>query len=466
MFQYAKSLWFDHSFKMNPPIKWAIFEFVVPQWAPGLSIPYTPLLAILSHTFFHNDTSIRQIPSPTLPNYEQTLLHDPAYVYCSVLNPAITALTTTILYLLCVELGLPKKRAVAIALTFGLISPAAVYSKLDFAQPLFSLFVIAGFLLLLKASKEQGVLCLMLSGVSFGLAILSRSEFMIFTPILVFAVCFMPPWKAVLNPYGLAERVKKVFAFILPLCVMVVINQAITFLKFGTWLNTGYPIASLLVFRLSHWTTAFAGNLISPGRGILVFFPISLLSVVGIRRFIAINSWFAATTVTFLFATLAFYPFWRTWDAGMSWGPRYLIPIVPYLCLLGYLALPPKLGPNYKVLMGILLAVCAIDTLQGLLFDFLHFYASLQLSSDQLDQQYYHFSIFASPLFVGWRDLLHPESFDIKWLQPGTGGFKLIFPLFGLLSLLILGKVWLNFFRSPQTDLERTFELSGNLLHK
>ena len=178
MFQYAKSLWFDHSFKMNPPIKWAIFEFVVPQWAPGLSIPYTPLLAILSHTFFHNDTSIRQIPSPTLPNYEQTLLHDPAYVYCSVLNPAITALTTTILYLLCVELGLPKKRAVAIALTFGLISPAAVYSKLDFAQPLFSLFVIAGFLLLLKASKEQGVLCLMLSGVSFGLAVLSRSEFL------------------------------------------------------------------------------------------------------------------------------------------------------------------------------------------------------------------------------------------------------------------------------------------------
>src|SRR5690242_9408826 len=73
MFQYGKSLCFDHSFKMSPSVKWGAFEFVVPQWAPGLSLAYTPLLAVVSRTIFRGDPSVRQIPSPSQANYEYSL---------------------------------------------------------------------------------------------------------------------------------------------------------------------------------------------------------------------------------------------------------------------------------------------------------------------------------------------------------------------------------------------------------
>src|SRR4029077_20293449 len=141
------------------------------------------LLAVLSRTIFRGDPSVRQIPSPSQANYEYSLLHDPAYAYCAVLNPAVTALTAAILYLLSVELGLATERAAATALSFGLISPATVYSKLDFAQPLASFLLLLTFFFWLKGAKKYHFLCLSLAGISAGLAVLTRSEFIVLMPI-------------------------------------------------------------------------------------------------------------------------------------------------------------------------------------------------------------------------------------------------------------------------------------------
>ncbi|PYS11895.1 MAG: hypothetical protein DMG15_16180 [Acidobacteria bacterium] len=76
---------------------------------------------------------------------------------------------------------------------------------------------------------------------------------------------------------------------------MVLLNQAINFLKFGSWLSAGYPLSYYLVFDPQHWLTAFVGNLVSPGRGILFFFPASILSVVGIKKMMKTHRWFAGT---------------------------------------------------------------------------------------------------------------------------------------------------------------------------
>src|SRR5262249_49119023 len=98
MFQYAKTLWFDHSFKMNPPVTWGTFECVIPQWSIGLSLTYTPILAILSKTIFLGDISIQKIPYQPGVDYNQELLYNRPYQYSSILNPAITALSAMILY--------------------------------------------------------------------------------------------------------------------------------------------------------------------------------------------------------------------------------------------------------------------------------------------------------------------------------------------------------------------------------
>ena len=445
MFQYAKSLWFDHSTRLNPPIRWGGFDFVVPQWAIGLSLAYIPLLAILSKTIFSSDASMLRIPDPSAPDYADRLLNEKSYQYCSVLNPLVTAFSAVVLYLLCIELGFSKSRASAAALTFGLISPAAVYAKLDFAQPLASLFLLLTFLFLLKA-RLSGIANLAAAGACIGSTILVRSEFVILAPILAVSVCLMPTAETFGG--GSIRIVERLLVFAFAFGVLVFVNQAITFVKFGSWF-TGYPLKYYLIFDARHWATAFLANLISPGRGILLFCPLSILSVLGTRKLLATNVWFGTTLTTSLVIVFCFYPIWRAWDGGVSWGPRYLVPIVPYVCLLSHCALPSALSLRQKLVVGLLLVLQGVATLQGVLFNFLEFYGSLGLSSAEFDRQFYHFWPMMSPLLAGWKALIHPTNYDIKWLHLSSQtSIQSLFPFIVLVCFIGLTKIWCDFFQS------------------
>ena len=176
MFQYAKALWFHHSFKMTPPVVWGSYQIAAPRWPIGMSLAYVPVLAVLSATIFAGDASFQQIPYKAGVAYNPELLSNRPYLYSSILNPVVTALSAVVLYELAIELGLSRRRAAASALIFGVASPAAVYAKLDFAQPLASLFLLAALLLLLRGQRGHSAGQLLWSGVSLGCSALVRPE--------------------------------------------------------------------------------------------------------------------------------------------------------------------------------------------------------------------------------------------------------------------------------------------------
>ncbi len=171
MFQYAKALFFRGSFRMNPPILWGPAVIDVSKWAIGLTLIYMGILAGLSSFPPFKNINFSVTPyDPGIP-YNELLLYDRTYRYSSFVNPLITALTAMFLYWLCIQLGLSKKRAVAAALIFGIASPAAVYAKLDFAQPLASLFVVLALIFFVRA-RSHGRINLVVTGTFLGLTIL------------------------------------------------------------------------------------------------------------------------------------------------------------------------------------------------------------------------------------------------------------------------------------------------------
>jgi len=451
MYQYSKALLFDHSFIMDPPVRWGE-DFAVGHWPIGLSLFYMPILAILSLTVFRGDDSISKIPFNPDLTHNPGLLENRPYLYSSVLNPMITAFSAVILYLLCVRLGFSLKKATAVALIFALASPATAYAKFDFAQPLASFFLLLMFLFLLRA-RDNGLINLVVAGISFGIVILVRTELLILVPILLVAVFFLRSNADPKPNLVITHQIKNLLCFGVPVIVFFLINQYFNYLRFGSWFSMGYYPGSEFEFNLKNISTALIGNLISPGRGILLFFPLSILSCTGLCKLFHTDRWLAWVLTSFIIGSLLLYSTWKDWGAGLSWGPRFFIPILPYLTLLAFLGFDAlDKYPKFIrfTLFGMLIILGAMIALKGLFFNFLGFYGAFELPPHVITQGDYNFLPQYSPLLTGWGNFTIPRNYDIYWLQnkniQTSNGRTLMVMFIALIAIGYLLKLWLDFF--------------------
>lgn len=110
-----------------------------------------------------------------------------------------------------------------------------------------------------------------------------------------------------------------------------------------------------------HFLEAMAGNLISPGRGIFIFIPIFLLSLVGIylkvqtKQFKKLDS-FLIAIILLHWIVISSFPFWF---GGWTIGPRLFSDMVPYFVyfLLALLTEIPKFSPAIRRLSVIILFI-------------------------------------------------------------------------------------------------------------
>jgi hypothetical protein len=186
MFEYAKALLFQHSRVMEPPVVWDKI-YRVSIWPIGQTIFYIPILAILSATILHGDASILQVPYKSGDPYFLKLLDNQAYKYASLSIPVITAISALLVFVLAIQSGLSKKKAAAAALIFGIASPAAVYARFDFAQPLASLLLLLAIVSLIQHTHKS-FWGLLLSGFCMGLAFLTRPETILYTGPALFGI--------------------------------------------------------------------------------------------------------------------------------------------------------------------------------------------------------------------------------------------------------------------------------------
>jgi hypothetical protein len=285
-----------------------------------------------------------------------------------------------------------------------------------------------------------------------GAATLTRPELLILAPLFMISTYLLPTYPPGRKIVTLNDT-RKLLEFSIPLAAFVLLNQSINYLKFGSWFSVGY--GSGFTFRVQDVITALAGNLFSPGRGIFLFFPLTILSLLGFRRLLKIDPWFCRLLTAFLLGSFLLYAFWKDWGAGLSWGPRFFIPILPYLALLAFTGLETleKLPrPGRQILFGLLVGLGGLVVLQGLLFDFVKFYGSLSIPQHVIDRGDYNFLPENSPVLSGWGNLDDLSKYDIYWLQTGitesSKGYVFLFFLAGLFILGFLTKTWIDFFKS------------------
>lgn len=257
-------------------------------------------------------------------------------LFGSTTNAWITAAGVVVLYQLARDLAYPSKVALVTAAAYGLTTLAWVYAKLDFSEPLLTLMLLLAALACYRFKRTGGLRWVVVAGMAVGFAALTKYVAIVLAPL--FAVYLVLVWRA-----SVRDRVSRtrwarpalvLAVYGVPVLTGIAVALAVNWLRSGSPWVTGYvayerPLNQSLPLTLH----AAAALLVSPRYGLIFFATPVMLGVAGFvayRRRAPLEAWgIAALGVTMLLLH-ATYP---TWYAGWTWGPRFLVPIVPFLML-------------------------------------------------------------------------------------------------------------------------------------
>lgn len=99
----------------------------------------------------------------------------------------------------------------------------------------------------------------------------------------------------------------------------------------------GYASQISMFFFSAESAVRFAGLLISPSRGLIIYTPILILSILGYLKINNLEHYrlrlFLKTSGISVLCLIVVYSFFRCWWAGWSYGPRFLTDTLPILTI-------------------------------------------------------------------------------------------------------------------------------------
>ncbi|MDI9631531.1 MAG: hypothetical protein QM311_08750 [Acidobacteriota bacterium] len=262
-------------------------------------------------------------------------------------------------FLLATAVGIAFWPAALAAVALALASPLAHYAAGFLTEPLSGLCLLLVALGLVAASRgERGWPGALLSGAAAGLAVATKvANLLLVLPAVVWLLWLLRSrhragwrWRPVL-----AALVAWFLPFLAWLGAVAWVNRV----RFGSVGETGYG-AEARSFG-TPLAEGIGGLLLSPGRGLLWYWPAAFVALAGLvrlaRRAPALASYAAST---FLLSLLLYGRYYQ-WYGGGAWGPRVLMPVLPLLGL-GLALLAERAGRSRPAL-----AAFVLTTLAGLL---------------------------------------------------------------------------------------------------
>ena len=297
----------------------AVAESLVAQhsWAvpEGLGLPgrggqffgkWYPLQSVLAVPFVAAATELAHVLG--LP------VHYLAAMLSLVLPAIFTGATAGLVGWIALRLGSSAAGAQLAALTYAFGTIAMAYARTFYSEPLLALLTAAAIAAALASSPQK----IILAGLCSMLAVLAKP-----TGILV---------GVVIAVYLLAKT-RSAKLGVIPalgsfagLAIYCWYNE----MRFGHSLTFGQPWS----FRWQSMPEGFAGLLLSPGRGLLWYSPVVMLSVPAFLKAKKAHFRDALLPVAIFAAFLALHSMWAFWGGGWSWGPRFLLPALPGLAAL------------------------------------------------------------------------------------------------------------------------------------
>jgi len=277
-------------------------------------------------------------------------------------GPVITAISTAILFAICRTYNFSIKIAITVAFLYGFTTMAWAYSSTALSVTLVSMTVLLSFYFYRKFVKNQNFFSLIFCGFSLGASVLVRYDsFIIVVIILVFLIGTILKNKS---------KLKNLTCLLIPLFFCAIIFMGINYIQFGTFLEYGFKSESgSLVGNTSPIHAGVFGLLFSPGAGLFIFSPILFTIFVSFFDFYKKDKSSFLIFSAYLVSMLVFFGNLETWHGFVSWGPRYLLPVIPFLLIPLAASIEKRNSIGFRFLVIVLGAIGAFFSLIWLIQD-------------------------------------------------------------------------------------------------
>ncbi len=341
-----------------------------------------------------------------------------------LLNPLLTAWTGALIFRTGRRLGWTRPLAMTTALIFGLLTMAWPYTQSYFSDPVSGWALFAAAYGLVAYSQSGRKLYLFGAGLAWAIAYLTRTINLMTLPI--YGLGLLLVLRPTFTQLGatLPERLRRAFwrwwrpvvTFAIPVVAAGLVSLWWNWARYGSIWDTGYVETETFS---ADWFFGLFGLTIGPARGILWYNPILLLAIPGALWFWRHQRRILVLSVALIVVYFAVYAKWYMWHGGYSWGPRFVVPMLPFLSLLA--------GPGWQALMsqrvlswfGVVAGT--VLAIWSLLVQWLGLLAPYGLVQDRLAAQVA--PLFAdvtftdiqySPLLLQWQ-VIRPGTIHLAW---------------------------------------------------
>ena len=371
----------------------------------------------------------------------------------SFFNAFVTAILLGVFYAAARALGASSGAAFGGTILLGFTTPLWVYSKSFMAEPLEALGLL---LAATGAARASGGDPRALRHSALG-AFLAVSAKLVMLPLAI--ICLLPLFVR----RGDGNPIPRRWLPLLGILAAIAVHLLYNFARFGTPLETGYGAqASPSAYSTPPWAGLY-GLLLSSGKGILWFAPAlwllprgfaRLWNAAGGSRSPAAHAarMLASTTAAAWILALALYSGFEHWAGDGSFGPRYLLPVLPLAFLVVTFSLEgaSRARRRVAVALGVLGALIQIGGV------FIYFGAQMREAGDYpyalslSDPRFMsdsHFNPRFTPIAGHWRMLLrnvgeHLQGNGPRLTGEGAADLRLGIPAGDQRQLLHALDVW------------------------
>lgn len=275
----------------------------------------------------HKDAGIYYIEGkrpPSLAGHHERFI-------VSFFNVFIGALSSVFFYMIILKIINSTSISLFITFLYSFGSLIFSYTGTFFSEPLCVLFTIISFLFIINnESTPESKLNrnYFYSGVFLGLAITTHISAVLSIPFYyMFILGQNSKNKLNLKQFSIAS-----LYFSLGLGIFCILLFYFNFIRFGNIFETGRSADPLYHYAIyTNPLEGIYGLLLSPGKGIFIYSPIVLLSIIFWKRFHKRYPHLSIAIIGMIITRILFLASRSDWHGGFALGPRYLLIIMPFL---------------------------------------------------------------------------------------------------------------------------------------